>query len=416
MVAKVITGKNIQGALSYNEHKVSTGQAACILAQGFMKAVDDLSFYEKLERFTNLTEHNRRAKTNTVHISLNFDPSEKFDKDTLNAIASAYMEKIGFGDQPYLVYRHDDAAHPHIHIVTTNIRRDGRRISLHNIGRNQSEKARREVETGFGLVRAEGKKRQEEKFIHPVDVKKVMYGKSETKRSLSNVVRMITQNYKYTSLPELNAALQGYHVTAYRGKEGSKMHTNKGLLYSLINEKGERVGIPIKASAIPGKPTLEFLEKQFVLHKALRQSLKEPLKKTLYRSLQSPHINTLSQLEKSLEKQGVSVTWRTNTDGYTYGVTYVDHRNRTVFNGSSLGKRYSAKAILDRLETKPVRSSPHVNPRSKETSRPESKQEPIQWIRANQDQDILKEWISPTKEQELSPEVAMRMRKKRKKK
>ncbi len=56
------------------------------------------------------------------------------------------MSKIGFGDQPYLVYQHFDARHPHIHIVTTNIKSDGSRIKTHNIGRNQSERARREIE------------------------------------------------------------------------------------------------------------------------------------------------------------------------------------------------------------------------------------------------------------------------------
>jgi len=60
-----------------------------------------------------------------------------------------YMEKIGFCEQPYLIYRHYDAGHPHIHIVSINIRRDGSRISLHNIGRNQSEKARKEIENEF---------------------------------------------------------------------------------------------------------------------------------------------------------------------------------------------------------------------------------------------------------------------------
>jgi uncharacterized protein YijF (DUF1287 family) len=50
------------------------------------------------------------------------------------------MEKIGFGEQPYLIYKHEDAGHPHIHIVSTTIKADGSRINTHNIGRNQSEK------------------------------------------------------------------------------------------------------------------------------------------------------------------------------------------------------------------------------------------------------------------------------------
>ncbi len=197
------------------------------------------------------------------------------------------MDKIGFGNQPYLVYEHKDAAHPHVHIVTTNIRDDGKRIDIHNIGRNQSETARKEIEKEFGLVKAESKKKDQKEFIHPIDVKKVVYGKSETKRSISNVVGMVTRTYKYTSLPELNAVLKPFNVIADRGKEGSAMHENKGLIYSLIDDKGNKVGIPIKASSIYGKPTLAFLEKQFRLNEALRKPHKNRLKQAIDEAFQS---------------------------------------------------------------------------------------------------------------------------------
>src|SRR4028118_1493788 len=93
----------------------------------FMDA-GEMNFYDKLNRFQNLIELNKTATTNTLHISLNFDPSEKFKREKITQIASAYMEKIGFGEQPYLVYEHRDAGHPHIHIVTTSIQENGKRI------------------------------------------------------------------------------------------------------------------------------------------------------------------------------------------------------------------------------------------------------------------------------------------------
>src|SRR5690242_6088470 len=98
------------------------------------------------------------------------------------------MDKIGFGNQPYLVYQHYDAAHPHIHIVTTNIQRDGKRIILYNIGRNQSEKARKEIEKDFGLVKAAERKQSETEMVNPINVKRAANGKTETKRTISNAV------------------------------------------------------------------------------------------------------------------------------------------------------------------------------------------------------------------------------------
>src|SRR5690606_18865797 len=129
------------------------------------------------ERFTSLNE---RAITNVLHVSLNFDPSDKLDNENLMDIAKTYMERIGFGEQPYLVYRHHDAGHPHIHVISTSIQRDGSRISMHNIGRNQSEKARKEIEIEFGLVKAQEKKLDDRIKLIPISAQKVAYGKSST--------------------------------------------------------------------------------------------------------------------------------------------------------------------------------------------------------------------------------------------
>lgn len=352
MVAKVISGKDITGALNYNEQKVVQGKALCIQANLFKRDVGQLNFYDKLNRFTELNERNRRTKTNTLHISLNFDMGEKLSVDQLIKIASTYMSKIGFGDQPYLVYEHKDAAHPHIHILTTIIQENGKRLPIHYLGKNQSEKARREIELEFGLMQAESKKKNINEFIHPVDVQKAIYGKSETRRSIVNIVRTVTRSYKYTSLPELNAALKQYNVTADRGTEHSKMFEKKGLLYSLIDEKGLRIGIPVKASAIPGKPTLAFLEKQFKLNEVLRQPHKDQLRKTIEQTLHAAHVVSKEQFKSSLEKKNIEVVFRTNTEGRTFGVTFIDNRTRIIFNGSDLGKSFSAKAILERLSAK----------------------------------------------------------------
>jgi hypothetical protein len=110
------------------------------------------------------------------------------------------MEKIGFGDQPYLVYQHHDAGHPHVHVVTTNIRNDGTRIKLHNIGRNQSEKARKEIEKEFKLLKAQREQLKQAYVLKPVNVQKVQYGKSETKQAITNVLDAILPTYKYASL------------------------------------------------------------------------------------------------------------------------------------------------------------------------------------------------------------------------
>lgn len=348
MVAKVNSGKNIRGILNYNENKVNEGMARCIHENLFGREVDKLTFNAKLKGFSNFISRNRRATTNAVHISLNFHASEKLSQDMLTEIASTYMDKIGFANQPYLVYQHFDASHPHVHIVTTNINSEGKRILLYNIGRNQSEKARKEIEREYNLVNASGQKQKFNESRNS-DLNKVEYGKAETKRSISNVVRFVVRAYRYTSIPELNAVLSQYNIVADRGSERSQMNVKKGLLYRLVDANGRKVGVPIKASSIYGKPTVKYLEKQFRLNAALRAPHKERLKKCVDEAFNGKSSVTRAAFEYALRKERIRVVFRKNDEDRIYGITFVDNKARVVFNGSDLGKAYSAKAITARL-------------------------------------------------------------------
>jgi hypothetical protein len=349
MVAKIKSGKSIRGVLLYNEQKVEERVAECIGAIGFGLAADELNFYQKLARFEKLLEKNSRVKTNALHISLNFDPSEKFDREKLMEIADTYMVKLGFGQQPYLVYEHRDAGHPHIHIATTNVQADGKRIDLNNIGRNQSEKARKEIEIAFGMVKAEDRKQQQQLMdIIGMKLEKLTYGKQQTKRAISNIVGKVMQEYKFASLAEYNAALGCYGVVASRGAEGTRMFQGRGLSYQAIDQKGKLVGASVKASAIYGKPTLAELEQRFEKNKKLKHRYKAMLKLSIDRAVRTfpkDHVG----LTAKLKQQDISILYRKNAEGRTYGLTFVDHRHKVVMNGSQLGKAYSLKGLEQRL-------------------------------------------------------------------
>ncbi len=346
MVAKIAVPNSIKRALNYNEQKMKEGKAECIYAHYFLKEADQLNFYEKLHRFEKLIALNKRATTNTVHISLNFASNEKLAKEKLIEIASVYMHKIGFSEQPYLVYQHLDSGHPHVHIVTTNIQKDGKRISIHNMGRNESAKARREIEMAFGLVRAEDQKKQSDD-IKPVNVQRVLYGKSLTKRAITNVLDAILPHYKYASLAELNAVLKLYNITADRGKENGIIFRKNGLVYRVLNEKGNKIGVPIKASSIYNKPTLAYLEKRFSENEVLKQEYKKSLKTSIDWILLKPP-KSLQAFTEALRKEKINVVTRQNDQGFIYGLTYIDLNTKSVFNGSQIGKEYSAKAILEK--------------------------------------------------------------------
>ncbi|TAG31576.1 MAG: relaxase/mobilization nuclease [Sphingobacteriia bacterium] len=281
MVAKITIPKSIEAALNYNEKKVQKGNAVCLHAANYLNEAKDMNFYQKLDGFERLNSLNDRATTKTLHVSVNFDPSEKIADDKLLKIAELYMNKIGFGEQPFIIYKHEDAGHPHIHIVSTTIKAGGSRINTHNIGRNQSEKARKEIEQLYGLVKAERQQQLMKEGIKPVDAQKAIYGKSETKRSISNVVGAVFSQYKFTSLPEFNAALKQFNVVADRGKEEGRIYKNRGLVYRILDANGNKVGVPIKASSIGCKPILDNLENKFTANEVAKEPLKQRTKNAI---------------------------------------------------------------------------------------------------------------------------------------
>jgi len=397
MVAVIKTGHSLQRILNYNENKVKEGVAECISAANYPIDAEKLSFNQKLNRLLKQASLNENVTRNSVHVSLNFGPNERLSGEQLKDISDTYMQKIGFGKQPYLVYQHMDAGHPHIHIVSVKVRADGSRIDTQNIGRNQSEKARKEIEVAFGLVKAEDMKKKQYE-LKSAYTQKVQYGRSDSRRAIANVLDAILNTYKYTSLPELNAVLKQYNVMADRGSENSRTYQHQGLLYRILDEQGNPVGVPIKASSFHNKPTLKYLEERFPLNEVARHLHKARVKNTIDLAFLKQSKPSLQTLIKALEKEGINTIVRQNADGIIYGITYVDHSTKCVFNGSAIGKPYSAKGILERCgETgeQPTQKQEFVKQTSSKTFLPEE-QAILPAARQNKgDNELLETLLQP---------------------
>lgn len=349
MVAIIKTGSSIHNIFNYNENKLKEGKAELIGEGNYPIDAADLSISMRLNRFLKQNALNENVKRNSVHITLNFDSSESsISSEKLMRIADSYMQKIGFAQQPYLVYRHYDAGHPHIHLISVKVREDGSRIDMHNIGKNQSETARREIEKSFDLVQAEGGKNSTEAKLAPIVLSAVHYGKMQSKKAIGNVLKNVLLQYKYGSLSELNAVLGLYNVLADRGNEDSRVFKSGGLVYRILDVNGKPIGVPIKASDFYNSPTLKFLDKRFEFNNASSRIIeKKRVKNKIDLAVLDKSISLVKIMEV-LKRDGIDTVLRKSAEGKIYGITYVDHATKCVFNGSSLGKLYSAKALQEK--------------------------------------------------------------------
>lgn len=346
MQAKIEPTKNIRKSLNYNEQKVSEGKAEKINAENFLKDYDRLSKEEILDRFRQRTSFNERMHDDGVHFSLNFGKAEKIDNEKMVRLANRYMTGMGFENQPYVVYRHNDAGHTHLHIVATSVRSDGTRIDFHPRDYLQSCVLCKSLEKEFSLEKLVGV-RPEEKERYAVDhAQRVQYGEPGLKHAISDVLNTVIDHYSYTSLDELNAILKEYNVVANSGREGSRLNQKGGLLYHALDSDGHRVGVPMKASLFLLKPTLNHLEQKFTQHQSQREVVRERLSTSIEWALAGRAPNW-TEFKANLDREGISVVVDKDKDNIDR-VYFIDHVEKCAFEGSRLDERYNLEALQNR--------------------------------------------------------------------
>ncbi len=337
MVARISIGRSIGKAISYNERKVGKGDAALLFAAGFPCDGEILGFTQKLKRFQILNELKPKVKTNTLHISLNFPPEEILTDDRMKEIAQEYMERIGFGEQPYLVYRHEDAKHPHIHIVTNTIKDNGRPIPLHNLAKVKSEYARKSIEEDFGLIAAASRKKQPFRQPTATDLLPIAYGQEEVKEAITKTLSRVIPVYKFTSLEELNVILRPLNIIADRGHINSRMYQQGGLVYSLIDDQGNRIGRSIKASTIygPPAPIIKTLEKKFAANMVKKLATKPQVQNTIRDILSGTP--TADQFAEKLRRRGIRLHFDHDRLGAIKSLYFIDQVRKATYTHSELG-------------------------------------------------------------------------------
>ena len=265
MVALIYELKGTTEILLYNEKKVALDRADYILAGNFPLGTQSLDLGLKNKYLARRCSLNENVLLPAVHIILNFHPSDlsRIDQHQL-AICWKFMEAVGFGIQPYLAYRHRDTQNPHIHIVTTNILANGRRIRMHRIGLLRSDPAQREIERIFGLVRA----KQTIPLIRQSDtnnIQELNYGKVPTKLSIERTTAHLMERYSFGDLREWNTLLKTFGIKCSL-LQPSEKRSSTGLLYFITNKNGVSLSVGIPASRLKNRPTLASLEEIFRAH------------------------------------------------------------------------------------------------------------------------------------------------------
>jgi hypothetical protein len=347
MVARLQPASNVARVLRYNEEKVAQGKAEFIHLKNFLQTKNNITDADKYERFQRLNELNTRAETKMLHISINFEPAEKLTKDELSAIADRYMEGLKMEKHPYLVYQHNDANHPHIHIVASLIRSDGSRVDTHHMGSRLSEPTRKAIEQEFHLL--PGRSRKPAQVAAPEEVRKITPGDpTPISQSVERILASVNKHYHFSNLNEYNAILRAYNVTAETGNPGTKTRRYAGIYYVALDDQGNKISPPIMASQLPSRPTLSRLQDKFH-HPDARHldHLTSILQRVDWALDQQPA--SLRQLVSRLQRDGIEIVVPPANGRNPHDQVYVDHRTHTAVSGERLGPAYTTAAITQTI-------------------------------------------------------------------
>ena len=345
MVARLAPVESISETLSYNEEKVTQHRAECIHSKNFLQDTGKLSYADKLERFQRLNDLNSRSRVKMLHATLNFEPAEKLSNAQLADIADRYMQGLKMEDQPYLVYRHQDSNHPHIHIVSSLIQPDGRRINTHRMAIRLSEPIRKAIQQEFQLLPSQRPKRSPVPSPNEVQKFSPETGLPVTQQ-MDRILSAVNRHYHFSSLHEYNAILRSYNVLAETGGPGSKTRRHNGIYYLALDDKGNKISPPVMASQLPGRPTLSRLEHKFhhpdADHLDRVTSIRQRIDWVL--DQQPPNFRALVS---RLQGESIEIVQSARNGRNPHDQVYVDHRTRTAVTGQTLGPGYTAAAVGD---------------------------------------------------------------------
>ena len=339
MIAKISSTENLGGALGYNFKKVEKGEANILLAaELYQDREGRYTMEDVLADMEALIPKKCRTKKAVFHCSLNPHPDEKLSDETLMQIAREYMEALGYGNQPYIVFKHNDIAREHIHIVSLRVDSRGQKIN-DKFEKRRSKQITDALERKYSLIPSSKVTDREMKEVSKIDTTK-----GNIKEQVAKMLLSVLKHYEFCSLGELNAILSIYNLAVEEVKTEFRGKKYEGLVYVPTDDKGDKVSSPIHASDIGRGVGYTAVQNRMQKSKqAIKPLIPTVRNKVLQAMRTSP--KTEEELRQRLEEQGLRVFIRKNESGRIYGITFIDDKEGIALNGSRLGKGYAANVF-----------------------------------------------------------------------
>ncbi len=348
MVAEITAPISLGKVLGYNFRKVTDGKGSVILTSKL--SVDEngeTSLLRALEDMQNRIPSGIRTKKPVFHCSINPHPDDKLSDEQLRNIAEEYMERMGYGKQPYIVFRHNDIARGHIHIVSLRVDSHGKKLP-HAFEGRRSKQITNELEIKYGLIPSGTRKSSKEDS--PIQqIKAADINRGDVRKQIAGVVRAVLKRYAFQSLGEMNLLLSRYNIVVEEVRKEYKGKQYDGLVYAITDEEGNKLTSPLHANKIGKGTGFSAVSRHFEKSKAVIKEKAPLLRNAIIGVMRlSPD---LERFLAEMKAHNIEVVLRQNEQGRIYGITFISDELGVIANGSRLGKGYSANVFNEYLSS-----------------------------------------------------------------
>lgn len=335
-----------KGSIDYNERKVMMGTAELV-------AYANLPGSSREEIYGTFSDYEKTRyliRNLSFHASVNPSDADNANcsEDDYIAFITDMMSHLGYGQQPFLIYRHDDIERTHYHVISVRADKDGRKISdlyekkraaafMRSVAAKYGfEMAERSVKTEESLARHEGR-------LHR---KRFQPGGRDTAQQLREVFEFAL-GYDFDGDAQLSCVLESLGVRA-------TLHTTDKSPYFVLqglDDKGHPVTDVMSESRL-GVRMYEQCMMASIANKQghhLRAREKERLRGLVSAAFR--YSKSEQHFENILRNKGVGVFLSKNIDGEVFGITFVDHRTKSVFKASEIRDVISVALMRQAVES-----------------------------------------------------------------
>ena len=308
--------------VKYNEEKVSAGEARVI----FSSKIDDPS--NPMGTFQRYEIANIRTQKPSFHMSVNPSITDNMDADKAAAFIKDLMEGLGYGNQPYIVYEHNDNGRKHYHVVSIRVDENGHRINK-QYERVRCQQLMKELAPKYGFEIGKGKGEKESFDFNPY--KGFDPQRGEISQQIEKIVRL-AMHYHFTTERQFQWLLEGYGVKV---DFVLKADGNMEMWYSGLNPKTKNVCTnPINGEDLKVPKYEKVMGHAHWCEGRIKNKEKDRVASIARACLEFSKSEL--HFQRMLHKKGIDVYLSKTDDGRIFGATFIDHRTKCCFKASEL--------------------------------------------------------------------------------